>query len=206
ASFYVFNHVPRMLLAPLLANVHRWLVPEGLLLAAFGTGDTPAWTGEWLGTTMFFSSYPHETNSRLVRDAGFALLRDELVTLHELGHAVGLHAVYPRVTRDDRFDAVVAWHNPDPPYVHEAVSGFVNVMQPPWFTKGHYRSDSNQHWREGCPHEELRAGTFEWLQLLLHPEIWVYEGATMRETMHAMLDCTRGRWLGHLANDRIDLA
>ena len=82
-SFYVFNHVPRELLAPLLANVHRWLAPEGLLLAAFGTGDTPAWTGEWLGTTMFFSSYPHETNSRLVRDAGFALLRDELVTLHE---------------------------------------------------------------------------------------------------------------------------
>jgi hypothetical protein len=132
--------------------------------------------------------------------------RETIRELRELGHAVGLHAVHPRAERDDRFDPVLAWHNPDRAYVNEPVAGVVNVMQSPWFTQGKYRSDSNQRWREGCPHEELRAGTFEWLQLLLHPEIWVYEGATMRETMHAMLDCTRGRWLGHLANDRIDLA
>ncbi len=101
---------------------------------------------------------------------------------------------------------MVAWHNPDPGYMHEPVSGFVNVMQPPWFTKGQYRSDSNQHWREGCPHKELHAGAFEWLQLLTHPEIWVYDGDTMREKMHAMLDQKRVDWLGHLANDRIDLS
>ena len=135
-----------------------------------------------------------------------ALGRDSIAELRDLGHAVALHAVYPRAAHDERFDAVVAWHNPDPEYVHEPVSGFVNVMQAPWFTKGKYRSDSNQHWREGCPHEELRAGAFEWLQLLIHPEIWVYEGDTMRETMHSMLDTTRGRWLGHLSNDRIDLS
>ena len=39
-----------------------------------------------------------------------------------------------------------------------------------------YRSDSNQHWRHGCPHAELARGAFEWLQLLTHPEIWVYDG------------------------------
>jgi hypothetical protein len=131
--------------------------------------------------------------------------RETLRQLRSLGHAVGLHGVYPRASRDDRFDAVLAWHNPDPEYVHEPVAGFVNVMQPPWFTKGKYRSDSNQHWREGCPHEELRAGAFEWLQLLTHPEIWVYEGDTMGETMRAMLEHKRGEWLAHLANDRIDL-
>jgi hypothetical protein len=131
--------------------------------------------------------------------------RETLRELRSLGHAVGLHGVYPRASHDDRFDAVLAWHNPDPEYVHEPVSGFVNVMQPPWFTRGKYRSDSNQHWREGCPHEELRAGTFEWLQLLTHPEIWVYEGATMGATMRAMLDQKQGEWLEHLANDRIDL-
>jgi hypothetical protein len=131
--------------------------------------------------------------------------RETLRELRSLGHAVGLHGVYPRASHDDRFDAVLAWHNPDPEYVHEPVSGFVNVMQPPWFTKGKYRSDSNQHWREGCPHEELRAGTFEWLQLLTHPEIWVYEGATMGATMRAMLDQKQGEGLEHLANDRIDL-
>jgi hypothetical protein len=131
--------------------------------------------------------------------------REALRELRSLGHAVGLHAVYPRVSRDDRFDAALAWHNPDPGYVHDAVSGFVNVMQPPWFTKGKYRSDSNQHWREGCPHEELRSSAFEWLQLLIHPEIWVYPGETMRDTMHAMLERKRGEWLARLADDRIDL-
>jgi len=132
--------------------------------------------------------------------------RAALDELRSLGHAVGLHAAYPNAERDERFDAVLAWHNPDPEYVFEPVAGSVNVMQPPWFTQGKYRSDSNQHWREGCPHDELRAGAFEWLQLLVHPEIWVYPGATMRETMEAMLDAKRREALEHLANDRIDLA
>ena len=132
--------------------------------------------------------------------------RNTLRELRDLGHAVGLHAVYPRAAHDDRFDAVVAWHNPDPDYVFEPVDGVVNVMQSPWFTQGNYRSDSNQHWREGCPDAALRAGAFEWLQLLTHPEIWVFRGATMGETMRAMLDEKRAEWLVHLANDRIDLA
>jgi hypothetical protein len=132
--------------------------------------------------------------------------RNAVRELRDLGHAVGLHAVHPRTSRDDRFDAVLSWHNPDPEYMNEPVAGFVNVMQAPWFTQGKYRSDSNQHWREGCPHENLRTGAFEWLQLLTHPEIWVYEGGTMRKTMHAMLDTKRSDWLDHLARDRIDLS
>jgi hypothetical protein len=132
--------------------------------------------------------------------------RAALEELRGLGHRVGLHAIHPRCELDDRFDPVMAWHNPDPEYVFEPVDGVVNVMQAPWFTQGRYRSDSNQHWREGCPHEELRAGAFEWLQLLVHPEIWVYPGATMGETMRAMVAAKQDEWLEHLANDRIDLA
>jgi len=132
--------------------------------------------------------------------------RNTLRELPGLGPAVGLHAVYPRAAQDDRFDAVVAWHNPDRAYVNGPVSGFVNVMQAPWFTKGKYRSDSNQHWREGCPHYELRAGRFEWLQLLVHPEIWVYPGATMGETMRAMVEAKQSELFDYLAGDRIDLA
>ena len=124
--------------------------------------------------------------------------------LRELGHRVGLHAVWPQVDRDGRFDPVLAWHNPDPDYMREPVEGFVNVMEAPWADV--YRSDSNQHWRQGCPHEELRAGAFERLQLLTHPEIWAYPGETMGETMLAMLDAERERRLEQLAADRIDLA
>jgi hypothetical protein len=131
--------------------------------------------------------------------------RDTLARLRELGHAVGLHAVHPRAQFDARFDPVLAWHNPNAEFVHDPVDGAVNVMQPPWFTRGKYRSDSNQHWREGCPHEELRTGAFEWLQLLVHPEIWVYDGETMGETMRAMLDAKREELLEYLAGDRIDL-
>jgi cyclopropane fatty-acyl-phospholipid synthase-like methyltransferase len=82
-SFYAFNHVPRELLAPTFARIHRWLVPQGLLMTALGTGDIEAWTGDWLGAPTFFSSFPPETNSRLVREAGFEMLRDELVTFRE---------------------------------------------------------------------------------------------------------------------------
>jgi hypothetical protein len=125
--------------------------------------------------------------------------------LRELGHRVGLHAVYPRLELDDRFDPVVAWHNPDPEFMREPLDGAVNVMQPGYFDPDHYRSDSNQRWRSGCPHEELAGGGFEWLQLLTHPEIWAYPGKTMRETMLAMLEAERGRDLERLADDRIDL-
>jgi hypothetical protein len=129
-----------------------------------------------------------------------------LAELRELGHAVGLHAVWPRVELDERFDAVLAWHNPDPEYMSEPVEGAVNVMEPPFFTQGRYRSDSNRHWRSGCPHEELARGRLPWLQLLVHPELWAYPGETMRETMLAMLDAEREQRLAHLADDRIDLS
>jgi hypothetical protein len=126
--------------------------------------------------------------------------------LRRLGHRVGLHAVHPHLDLDDRFDAVVAWHNPDPEFMREPLANAVNVMQEPYFDPDRYRSDSNQHWRSGCPHEELAAGGFGWLQLLTHPEIWAYPGSTMRETMVSMLDAERERDVERLAEDRIDLS
>ena len=119
---------------------------------------------------------------------------------------MGLHAVYPTATLDERFDPVVAWHNPDPEYMTAPIPGAVNVMQEGYFDPPTYRSDSNQRWRSGCPHEELRGGGFPWLQLLTHPEIWAYPGATMGATMRAMIDAERERRLAQLAEDRIDLA
>jgi cyclopropane fatty-acyl-phospholipid synthase-like methyltransferase len=92
-AVYAFNHVPRELLAPLLGRIHAWLVPGGLLLASFGTSDTEAWVGEWLGTTMFFSSFPRETTSRLLDDAGFERFLDETISMEEPDGAVEFHWV-----------------------------------------------------------------------------------------------------------------
>jgi hypothetical protein len=125
--------------------------------------------------------------------------------LRALGHAVGLHAVHPNVDVDGRFDPVVSWHNPRPEYMSDEVPGAANAYGRRYFAPETYRSDSNQHWRSGCPHEELRAGGFPWLQILVHPEIWVYPGETMGETMRAMLEAETARRLEQLAADGIDL-
>ena len=82
-SFYVFNHVPRERLAPLLVNTHRWLRAGGWFVAAFGASDLEGWTGEWLGAETFFSGFPPDVNSRLVREAGLAIERDEIVEFVE---------------------------------------------------------------------------------------------------------------------------
>ena len=130
-----------------------------------------------------------------------------IARLRELGHRVALHAVYPNAPADARFDPVVAWHNPDPSTMRAPIpDGRINVMQEPWFNPATYRSDSNQHWRSGCPHDELRVGAFPWLQLLTHPEIWAYSGETMGQTMRSMLKAEKERRLQQLADDRIDLS
>jgi hypothetical protein len=126
-------------------------------------------------------------------------------SLRDLGHSVGLHAVYPSVLLDERFDPVVSWHNPRPAHMSDEISGAVNVYGKRYFSPETYRSDSNQHWRAGCPHDELRAGAFPWLQILVHPAIWVYPGATMGQTMRALVEADSARRLAQLADDDIDL-
>ena len=126
--------------------------------------------------------------------------------LRQWGHGVGQHPKYPNLDTNGRFDNVLSWHNPEPEYMSERVDGVVNVMGPPYFVQGHYRSDSNQHWRSGCPHEELAGGAFEWVQILTHPEIWAYDGDTMRESMESFLTAERAARLELMRHDRIDLS
>ena len=83
-SFYVFNHVPREELGPLLGRIQRWLRPGGFLLASFGASDVPGWYGEWLdGVETFFSGYEPEVTLQLVRASGLEIRRDELETIRE---------------------------------------------------------------------------------------------------------------------------
>jgi len=135
--------------------------------------------------------------------------RSTLERLGELGHRVGYHAVWPNAELDGRFgfDPVLAWHTPEPHYMAEPIPGLVNVMEPR-FTGDFamtYRSDSNQAWRRGDPLDDLRAGRFPWLQLLIHPVLWVHPGATVTETMDAFLDADRAQRRLRLLDERIEL-
>jgi cyclopropane fatty-acyl-phospholipid synthase-like methyltransferase len=88
-SFYVFNHVPREELGPLLDRIAGWLRPGGHLLATFASSDNPGWRGEWLGTQMFFSGFTPAENERLVGEAGLELLESELETILEPEYGEG---------------------------------------------------------------------------------------------------------------------
>jgi hypothetical protein len=168
------------------------------LEAAVAMAEVEAEAGAWSTWFMMTRSVFYNLASK---EGVHALTR-----LHELGGRVAHHAVWPDVDLDARFERIVAWHNPDPEYMTAPIEGALNVMSPPWFDPEHYRSDSNAHWRHGCPHERLAAGGFEWLQLLTHPEVWFYEGATMGESMRSFLDADREARVEHLRADRIDLA
>jgi hypothetical protein len=129
--------------------------------------------------------------------------------LRELGHWVGHHALHPHAepTTDPGFDRVMAWHNPDPAYMADAVPGWVNVMEPR-FTGDFawtYRSDSNQTWRRGDPVEELAAGRFPWLQLLIHPVLWMGGVDGMPAVVERFLDRDRAARHEHLRGDNLGL-
>jgi ubiquinone/menaquinone biosynthesis C-methylase UbiE len=82
-ALYSIMHVPRKGHRVLFEKIMRWLKPGGLFLASLSHVGGDDWTGEWLGVEMFFSGFDAETNRRLLRDAGFELLIDELVWMRE---------------------------------------------------------------------------------------------------------------------------
>jgi cyclopropane fatty-acyl-phospholipid synthase-like methyltransferase len=82
-AFYSISHVPREEHAALFGKVARWLKPGGLFLASLSANGTDDWTEEWLGVEMFFSGFDAETNGSLIREAGFELVVDEVVSMQE---------------------------------------------------------------------------------------------------------------------------
>ena len=130
-----------------------------------------------------------------------------IARLRELGGRIAHHAVWPHVDLDDRFEPVVAWHNPDPA-VHD-------------------RADRRRDERDDGAVVRPRP-----LPLRLEPALAARlparrararrvrvaaaarrtrrsgptTGATMGETMRSFLDADRAARLEHLRADRIDLA
>ena len=82
--------------ARLFASARRWLRPGGVFLASLGSGDLPAWTGDWLGVPMFFSSHSATENRRLLDEAGLEAVHDEIVTMREPEGGATFHWVIRR--------------------------------------------------------------------------------------------------------------
>ena len=95
-ALYSIPHVPREAHGALFGRIARWLVPGGRLLAVLGSSDSPDWTGDWLGRPMFFSGYDAGTNRRLLAEAGYELLADEIVETAEPAGRVAFQWVIAR--------------------------------------------------------------------------------------------------------------
>jgi SAM-dependent methyltransferase len=80
---YSITHVPRRIHGVLFTQIASWLKPGGFFLASLGANGNPDSVEEWLGVPMFFSSFAADENRGLLRDAGFDLLIDDVVTMQE---------------------------------------------------------------------------------------------------------------------------
>jgi len=161
--------------------------------------EAGAWSTWFLMTRSVFYNLASEEGERAID------------RLRELGGRIAHHAVWPHVDLDGRFDPVVAWHNPELSYIADPIDGATNAMAAPFQDPERVRSDSNHRWghhgrQYHCPHAALERGELEWLHLVIHPAIWVYDGTTMRETMESFLKAERTARYAQLRADRIDLA
>ncbi|MFJ7212540.1 class I SAM-dependent methyltransferase [Amycolatopsis sp. NPDC098790] len=95
-AFYSVLHVPREEQGALFTRIARWLRPGGWFLAALGCSEANGVEDDWLGTPMFFSSHAPDGNRRLLADAGFTLVVDETVTMHEPEGPATFHWVLAR--------------------------------------------------------------------------------------------------------------
>jgi ubiquinone/menaquinone biosynthesis C-methylase UbiE len=82
-ALYSIVHVPREEHPALFARIRRWLKPGGLFLASLSHVGGDDRTEQWLGVDMFFSAFDAETNRRLLCEAGFELLTDDLIWMRE---------------------------------------------------------------------------------------------------------------------------
>jgi len=76
-ALYVLTHVPRERWKAVVANIHRWLKPGGLLLVNVPHGDSPGWLEEdflGLGGTSWTNAYGAGRTVAMLEAEGFAVV------------------------------------------------------------------------------------------------------------------------------------
>ena len=85
-AFYSLFHLPREEQKMLLPQITSWLLPGGFFVATLGIHAMSASIEEdWLGTTMYWSSYDGETNRQLIQEAGLQIVQANEETAEEMG-------------------------------------------------------------------------------------------------------------------------
>jgi cyclopropane fatty-acyl-phospholipid synthase-like methyltransferase len=77
-SFYAIFHTPRTGHAALLRTFAGFLPSGGLLLMTMGAGEWEGMEDDFHGVPMFWSHYDSVTNRRLIEEAGFTIMFDEI--------------------------------------------------------------------------------------------------------------------------------
>lgn len=80
AAFYAITHLPRDEHAELFRRIARWLKPGGTFLATLGAAPLAGCVEQdWLGAPNFFSHFDGWTSLAMLYEAGFDILRAEIV-------------------------------------------------------------------------------------------------------------------------------
>ncbi|KAE9368091.1 S-adenosyl-L-methionine-dependent methyltransferase [Stipitochalara longipes BDJ] len=88
-AFYSIIHLPREEQEVLMGRIARWLTEGGLLLMNLGARDNPGSVNlDWLGSSMYWSSYDAETNKTIIQKAGLEILHGDVIEEEEDGRLV----------------------------------------------------------------------------------------------------------------------
>lgn len=89
--FCALIHVPREQHARVLANFHRVLKSNGYLLLITGNEDFLDDVDNFFGAEMYWSHYDRVTSLQMIREAGFEIVWDKVVSDRPKGsHTLGL--------------------------------------------------------------------------------------------------------------------
>ncbi|MBI5650052.1 MAG: methyltransferase domain-containing protein [Chloroflexi bacterium] len=80
ACFYALIHVPRDQHARVLAHFARALKPGGYLLLITGNQDLDDDVDDFFGAPMYWSHFNRATSVQMIRDAGFEIVWDKVVS------------------------------------------------------------------------------------------------------------------------------
>ena len=98
--FYALIHVPRDQHARVLANFNRALKANGYLLLITGNNDNPDDVDDFFGAEMYWSHFDRATSLRMIRDAGFEIVWDKVVSDRPKGsHVLVLAQKIPLPTK-----------------------------------------------------------------------------------------------------------